>query len=339
MATTKVIKKAFSDQSADSLNEYIFNAGNVDLAVAYDKYRALKHNCLNAINVLEQLAKYPVVKVNSVFEQGIKQINEFCVLGRRTIPTLFDIELDSADTAARNPKLKKAFLDSYEVAKKSHILARLIVMCSNLAPYRTYISGKTKDFKPTCTFIKGLAGNSWTPFEDIDAFDFKALIEFAPQHVTEEFVAVVLSKLYGYTLAIHRSVTTPDVDITIFTKDLGEQLKKLSKHPKLSRCKGALAKVRDSLSILQDKFGDYYKDVVVSGDQTMLMQNFILDVSDEHKKDPKLILEFRHLMQFYKEQSQAQGKAGANDAAIRDMTAALDGLAKEDGVPEKPVDE
>jgi hypothetical protein len=58
--------------------------------------------------------------------------------------------------------------------------------------------------------------------------------------------------------------------------------------------------------LLKENFGDYYRDFISTKDSTIMMQNFIIDVSKKTDSDPQVTRQFRQIISYYRELAQQQ---------------------------------
>jgi hypothetical protein len=68
----------------------------------------------------------------------------------------------------------------------------------------------------------------------------------------------------------------------------------------IPRCDQAFQKIIDSISLLKGNFSNYYKDFTISGNPTIIMENFVLDVSKNTKSSPTVMAQFRKIISHYR---------------------------------------
>ena len=139
-----------------------------------------------------------------------------------------------------------------------------------------------------------------TPFS-FTTIDLKLLFELAESE--RQFVMSGLHKLYTAGIELYKIISSPDIDIKKFADIMVESLDKLRTIPELSRCNIAFDKLKSSLSMLETNFTDYYKDFIVRKDSSIIMENFILDVSKTTKASPTLMIQFRKIITYYKKKT------------------------------------
>lgn len=104
-----------------------------------------------------------------------------------------------------------------------------------------------------------------------------------------------------YSEEIINQIMSPDIDMDEFVKIIIDSIAGLKKH--VPRCDKAFNKIEQSVHLLKDNFGSYYKYYVSSKNETSIIENFISDVANENTNgDPQLIKQFKDIIKFYKKQ-------------------------------------
>jgi hypothetical protein len=124
----------------------------------------------------------------------------------------------------------------------------------------------------------------------------------------KRYILAVFASLYKHTYSIYRTINSPDVDIDKFTDLLMASIAELKKQPKLCRCLSAFRRIEQSVELLKDKFTDYYRESISTGNENALISSFIVDVSNQGGADARLTREFRTIIQYMHEISQKTGK-------------------------------
>ena len=76
----------------------------------------------------------------------------------------------------------------------------------------------------------------------------------------------------------------------------------------IPRCDEAFDKIRESVGLLKGNFGGYYKDYVASNNPTIIMENFVLDVSKKTESSPKVTGQFRRIISHYRKLASQQAQ-------------------------------
>jgi hypothetical protein len=95
-------------------------------------------------------------------------------------------------------------------------------------------------------------------------------------------------------------MTSPDIDVDEFVNVIVSSIDQIKNQPSLSRCTRAFDKIKESVHMLKDNFSEYYKDFLETKNSTIIMENFVIDVSKNTKKDPQLMQQFRKIISHYR---------------------------------------
>ena len=291
----------------------------VDISITYPKYVAAKRLCGQLVTVFEKFTNSPLMAL-PMYAVEKTEINAFCVKSRADINATFDQDLTdySWNLNLVADDIKENFSKSYTDMKVSAIVNVFIVMCDSMAPYRKNFKDSEKlDHK----FIICMADTEWCPFP-FSRFNAKTLfdIQGVGEH-TINFFMTVLNKAYEFSYGLYEILSSPDVDIDAFVDLIRENLEAIQKIPELSRCGRAFAKIYKSLDLLRTNFGDYYKDFLSTQDNTVIIQNFILDVSKQTGADIQLTGQFRKIIMYYRKISNSNG---VSNPQITELTSQVD---------------
>ena len=150
-----------------------------------------------------------------------------------------------------------------------------------------------------------------SPFSDskcavIEIFAFTKInlkTLFEKEESERQFIMSGLHKFYTAGGELYKLISSPDIDIKKFSEIMVESLDKLRTIPELHRCGLAFDKLRASLSTLENNFSEYYKDFIVKKDGSIIMENFILDVSKSTKASATLMGQFKTIINYYKKKT------------------------------------
>lgn len=300
------MKLAGSKDDNDDLSE-MFNqmigAGGVNLAIAYPRYRTCDDIVKLVVRVFQAIAGCTFMS-QPLMASTKEEIASWCANAESSRVELFkaDLEAYSWDWSAVPDDTRKQFGEVYNAAKQSELLAMIVRIRHALHPYRADLTHEP----PKDTFIMRMAGAEFRPFP-FTGLNLKQVFMGCSDTSNEgirKFFTLALGKIYAASEQIYSALVSPDIDVDKFVDVIVSSLEKLQKMPELSRCGLAFSKIRKSVSMLKERFNDYYRDFIQSGDSTIIMQNFILDVSgDNTSADPKTISQFRKIIMFYRKQA------------------------------------
>jgi hypothetical protein len=193
----------------------------------------------------------------------------------------------------------------YKKLKTNAYVQRLIVMCGRMKQYSKCFEdiNNLKD-----NFIGQEPGLSLHIF-DFSTLDLKKL--WVSNKITpfvKKYVLSVLYTIYKDLFSLYKITTSPDVDIDKFTEVLLSSLGQLKKQPGLNRCNNAFKRIEASVELLKGKFDNYYRESVASSNPNMIVESFIIDVSNQGGADARLTREFRQIIQYMHKMSTQNGK-------------------------------
>jgi hypothetical protein len=310
MSRTKVKKVKIPLGGKDGDISEMFNsmlgAGNLNLSIVYPKYLRIKILSEQLIKLFNMLEKSPFMRVYTEFEPQKKEIAAFCEQSTISIAEVFSVDLTDNiyDLNTVEEELKKSFTESYESMKKCKLINTFIVMCDRLVVYKKYFIDLEK---LNHRFITSMPGAEWMPFPftNLNLKHIFSLDGIGENNV--RFFMTVLNKAFELSHALWSETGSPDIDVDQFVEVIMSQIGEIQqKVPELNRCKKAFAKIKDSVSLLKNRFNGYYRDFVETKDSTIMMQHFIIDVSTESKPDPETTRQFREIIKYYRKMADQQ---------------------------------
>jgi hypothetical protein len=187
----------------------------------------------------------------------------------------------------------------YLKLKRSSWAIHAVKICNFLVLHKDEFEKKAH----ACDFIE-LSHDLEMKILPFSSFCLRRLFtEFQLTAHEKEFIAMVLEKMYILGREVYELVTSPDINIKEFINMMSHALNAVQKHPKLSRCGDAFKLIKKSLGMFEDNFGEYFKDFIESGDTTIIMQNFIIDVSTKTKANLKVSGQFKEILKYYRDLS------------------------------------
>ena len=207
------------------------------------------------------------------------------------------------DYAKIPPEVVAQFGEVFAAAKKCNIVNTVIVACKNLVAHKKSLGDQAalKD-----RFLTKGAGMTFAPLPDLPQVNFKQIyIDDRLSPSDKEFVLVVLHKMYTIGHDVYEAVSSPDVDVNEFVEVIMSSIGEVKKH--IPRCDQAFQKIIESVDLLKGNFDGYYKDYTASGNPTIIMENFVLDVSKNTKTSPAVTAQFRRIIAHYRKLASQQG--------------------------------
>lgn len=294
------------DEGITEMFNGMLGAGAANLTVTYPKYLRIRGLCNSIIKIFLALADCPYMKSNTEFAADRKEILDFCAATRAIIDAQFSMDLSEYEWNLEtvDEELRKKFTAEYEAVKKSQIVNAFIVTCDRLVPYKQNFIDPDK-LNPK--FITCMAGTEWCPFS-FCKLNYKMLLSQTDiKENSVRFFMTVLYKVFDFTYKLWQETVSPDIDVEQFVDVIMNNMEEIKKRaPELARCGKAFKKIADSVQLLKNNFTTYYRDFVETKDSTVMMQNFIIDVSKQTNSDPEVMREFREIIKYYKKLAKQQ---------------------------------
>lgn len=197
---------------------------------------------------------------------------------------------------ARKTSAEEFVSADYAELKKNDITNQLVVVASELAHYKQYISSSQS---LSDRFIRKSPGQTCVLFEfmPIDFYLIWASPEF--NNNLKKYILTVLNVMYTITIDIAQTSLSPDIDVDKFSHILIDRLCALE--GTVPNCGKAFSKIRKSVDLLKTNFSDYYADFVESKNPASMFDSFVSDIAKSQEKlDTDLIVQFRRIINHYR---------------------------------------
>jgi hypothetical protein len=322
-ATPKVVRSTLENQDVIDLFQNIMGTGEesrLNLAIVYPKYLAIENHCdrfqrlLRALAQSETLARFGggvAEALNAYIEYlNMSHMRTFAAVDLAArypdeVARAAAADPDEGAAAAAPPPVdyervpadeQAAFAEVYGGVKNSEIVSKIIVTCKNLITHKHALQDSSRlDDR----FLARSAGLTFAPIADVPAFNAKQIYMSDTMRVTDrQFLLLVLHKMMRISHDVYDAVSSPDIDVNEFVEIVAASLDDVKKH--IPRCDQAFNKIRESVEMLKDNFGNYYKDYVASNNPSIIMENFVLDVSDRTEASPQVRAQFRRIIAYYR---------------------------------------
>jgi hypothetical protein len=271
----------------NELFEEMLGAKDSEIRIIRPKFVRIRNKMIRIYKTLVQFATFKVLLDNfPELEEPMKQILEFAAKMKESV--FFDTEEEKEEKYTSFDKMKMNSV--YRKLKENEYVRRMILLCSKLKQYKDCIGDKEalKD-----NFIGKEPGLSLIIF-NFSLLDLKTL--WAKKQLTKpakQYILHVLHILWRETHELYQCVTSPDIDIDDFIEVIMKAINKLKTQPGLSRCTNAIRRLEKSVDLLKEKFSDYYRQSVASNNPNVILESFIVDVSNQGDADASLTREFR----------------------------------------------
>jgi hypothetical protein len=312
MSKVKVKKVSGGDKAeVNGIFNQILGIGAVNMNICYPKYLKIRELCSRVLKVLDVLANSSPVATIPEFASAATDIKKFIIEATDEYATLFKFTLSGAESKLVNlnveyAKQLKEFSDIYHAVKESKNVRGLIVICNNLVEFKRAIENVDK---LNADAILSMSGVEFCPlpFSSLNVKRLLVVLSTSESDNRDSLIKIVmllLNKLYVCTYAIYQEMSSPDVDVDEFTNVVMNSLRDAKKF--IPRCDKAFAKLEESVKLLKENFGNYYKDFTATKNQSTIIEHFILDVSLNTKGDAMLVQQFKKIIDFYNKQYKSQ---------------------------------
>ena len=225
-----------------------------------------------------------------------------------------------ADYAAVPPALAEEFDRVFKEVKTCSLVNTALVVCKNLIVHKKALSDQAalRD-----KFLRD-AGTTFAPLPDLSPLNFKRIYNESSINANDrKFIMVVLHKMLTISHDVYDALSAPDVDVDEFVEVIMGSIDEVKKH--IPRCDQAFAKIVESVGLLRGNFSSYYKDYAASGNASIMMENFVLDVSKNTNASPQVTSQFRRIIGHYRKLASQQ----ATNPKLQNIFAQVDANFKE----------
>jgi hypothetical protein len=331
---TSVAQKTVSDPELIDMFNKMVGASEPDPSIVIPKYEKIMNNSLEIIQILESFIKSPcAMTFMNDFNKAFMEIRDFINNSNAQLNELKleknDKILSGADLNELNshPEKIQEYLSNLDFKYKLNRLGEFWLKLKD-SPVVKEIIMSARNFKNALMMEKQRAGTQKHDLEDKDhlsssfimksdgdfmilfnftSLDFKQLYyhEFMNNNLSK-YILFVLHLIHKKIMIIVKEITSPDIDVDKFSQLLVKNIDEIRKH--IPRCDKAFDKIKQSVSLLKDNFGEYYKDFISSQNPGIIVEHFVLDVAKSSNADMATTRQFRDIIAFYKKNMQSRIK-------------------------------
>lgn len=308
---SKVVKKkikipvGIKDQNLAEMFNQMLGTGSVNMSIAYPRYIRIKGIVDQILKLFEMFNGSPFMDKYKEFQAQRDEIAGFLSQSREQFKEMFSMDFSDYewDLNLVEEEQKKLFSEAYEKIKKSDLINSFVIMCDRLVVYKRYIAD-AQNLNPI--FITSMAGVEFCPFP-FTHLNLKYIFSLGTvQENTKRFFMIVMNKAFELSYKLWGEITSPDINVDDFVEVIMSNIKEIQKRPELNRCGKAFKKIEESVHLLKGRFNNYYRDFIQTKNSTIMMEHFILDVSNSTKADVETTRQFRQIIGFYKKIAQDQ---------------------------------
>lgn len=282
--------------------EELIGTNRVDLIYALPKFkemaRRLKLFCAAGQGLTD---KY--------FFGDIDSYNQFVVFQGETINTfgLIDrIPKFSAESRILGKYEEKdiiEFTKIYNEFRDSNVIKQITISASLLKSSHKDLIAKKPDF------IYKDYSSHFCPLVFCPNFNILVMKELSPDDQRLKSWITYLKLLYELAQYLVEEMQKPDIDIQKFCSTVIQILTAAEKEEGLRGCKKAFDKIKESMHLLQDNFGKYYKEFInADKNSTTIFVSFIKDVTEQNADaEFSVISQFTKILNYYVKQMEKSG--------------------------------
>ena len=330
---SKVVKSTLENKDVLDMFHGVIGTDGASISITHPKYLEIETQVIRFIKILEALYIWPILVLFPDFKDNLdfynfslhKQLAE-SFIAPDLEPFLkedLNIEKDALEKLMASfrdyskipPFEANRFSEIYTEIKKCNIVNTIIITCKNLIPYKKSLED-IKELKDK--FLTKSGGINFAALNGV-VFNFKHIyIDDRLTAENREFLLTILHKLYIIGYDTYNILSSPDIDVGEFVTVIMSSIQDVKKH--IPRCDQAFNKIAESVDLLKGNFGGYYKDYVSSNNPTIIMENFVLDVSKNTKASPTLTSQFRKIISHYRKMASQQ----ANNPKLKTLFQQVD---------------
>jgi Ca2+-binding EF-hand superfamily protein len=330
MSKAKIATKTMKDPELIEMFNQMMGAGEPDPQIVTPKYDSLLGLCKDYVNTLIKFVKSPIGNIPE-FSGAIGRMVEFIKRAQDEIVRLTLVEREDKLLAGKNleqinknPELMEQIMRSvpekynladlgktYMALKDCIVVQEMLMTSRNIRRLLNDEKERTNNKEDNLENVQNLKDSFITR---ADGFDV-TIFNFSPFNFKRFFISNNDPRICQYMLMFLRIInikcieaykisTSPDIDVEKFSEVLVNSIKDVRKH--IPRCDKAFDKIEESVKLLQNNFGEYYKDFIQSQNPGVIIENFVLDVAQDANADAQTTLQFREIIKFYKKNMKKQ---------------------------------
>lgn len=316
---SKVVQSTINNKDVMEMFHGVLGTGegtDLNITIVYPKYLKIVEHCgrymclLEALRASAVMGRFPAEAghlggyVSVLREQAAAVLSAPDLAALHPPAQIEQMSGQAVDYRAVTKEEYDAFVAVYKGIKDSNLVNTIVVTCNNLVPHKKSLEDSTalKD-----RFLTRTAGLTFAPLPGLPAMNFKQIyISDLLTPTDKQFILMALHKMFTISHDVYEAMSSPDIDVDEFVQVIISSLDDVKKH--IPRCDEAFDKIRDSVGLLKGNFGGYYKDYVASNNPTIIMENFVLDVSKSTSSSPKVTAQFRRIIGHYRKLASQQAQ-------------------------------
>lgn len=331
---TKIATKTIKDPDIIEMFNKMLGAGDPDPNIVIPKYDNIIKAMNSFINMLSHFVNSPFA--STFINDFNKAFNEIKIFIEKSKKQLKELELEKNDGILSgedlnqinsNPeKIKELFgaidykykitglKDKYYTLKNCELTKDIVLTLKTLKNLLILEKNRSKieihnlENKENLSldFIINSDGDFLTIF-NFSTLDFKQIMfnELMNEDY-KKYISLVLHLTLKKCETVVKEITSPDIDVDKFSVLLVNNIQEIKKH--IPRCDDAFKKIEQSVDLLKNNFGEYYKDFISSQNPGIIIEHFVLDVAKSSKAETAVMHQFTTIVKYYRDNMQARVK-------------------------------
>lgn len=320
--SVKVVKQSIGIDEEELNNLFSQLAGDptkLDPEIVKDKYTRLKNNIERCAKILKKFKEVILDRLETkkgndpFFDEQVRDFMKFVDLSNECIKD--------------EPSTPEQMIHIYKALKESYVVEQYLLLCKVLLKSSDSVKDKNK---LNDAFIKSFPGTEFYvfPFAKINfKFLFSHLLEENTENAVEldeakTYILLSLNMLYITTYDIYQLVSSPDIDIDKLSEVVIMAITSAKKQ--IPRCEKAFKVISNSFDMLKSNMNDYYKAFVATSNPTIILENFVMDLTKAPAISTDVILQFKKIAMFFRKKSESRPK----DPKLESIFSTLDKIMK-----------
>lgn len=280
----KLLSQIFSEISGEK---------EADKIIIQSKLLSIRMNLCKLYNLLKLTAK----KVSD-FRRCMDMIVE-------SLP-LYSIESGKENYDYINSLSQKQCNLEYQTFLKSKLFNIIELTHVNLKNDKFFL----ENINENLNYIFKIPGIYYNPLQFFNK-DFNLKVLWLKKTDSDKkFLLYSIKNIYEVCTDILEITKKPNISINKFSEIIKFQITKMKRQ--IRGCDGAFGVLLNSLGMLEDNFDSYYRDAVDSHNPSIILENFISDISKNQRNASGLTSEFRKIILYVKKQSNGTHNQGNN---------------------------
>ncbi|MCK9607555.1 MAG: hypothetical protein M0R33_14030 [Methylomonas sp.] len=314
MAAVKIKQKKVhlaesnDEQKLAGMFDKVLNSEIGDVKVSYPRYLRL---CELIARISKVISLFSQSNIFANFASARKDLLKFLdnisefqsthLFFRAAEQPITDIA--AATQFTLTPEETKIFTRIYPEIREKGVVRMLIITCDRIVAYKTYLSNPES---LNGIFLENMSERGFHPFAFCEFNIRDAYLSGSEEE--KKLILFTLHKLLMLTGILYGELSSPDICVDDLASTILECVEKLSKVPKLSRCRKAFQKILQGTDMLKQNFGEYYKDYIQTRTQSTIFESFISDVAKKNaeESDPELSMQFKRIVEYFRETAGAK---------------------------------